>query len=273
MKNKLSQTKVLKEEENFHDNWAKSIDFDNLSILKAFEGPISPEYHFAINLLGNICNKEILNPGCGAGEESVYLSKRGANVLAVDISAKMLQVAKKLAKKFKVQDRIKFKKANVEKLPFKNDSFDLIFGNSTLHHINIENSAKEFHRVLKLGSKAVFIEPLFYNPVINYYRKIAKSVRTRYEHPLKYSDIKIFNKYFREVNHYEFQFLTLLIFCYFFLIERVHPNQDRYWKKIIREGERYATVFRLLYFFDKILLKVFPFLRPFCWVTVIEAIK
>lgn len=264
---------ILKEEEAFHDHWAKNINTDDLCVLQAFEGPVSPEYQFAIKLLGSLKGKKGLNPGCGAGEEAVYLTKLGASVWAVDISSQMLRVAKKLAQKFALDNKIIFKKENVEKLSLPDRAFDFVFGNSILHHVDIENSAREFHRILKSGGKAVFIEPLFYNPIINYYRRIASNVRTPNEHPLEFSDIALFSKYFKTVKHYEFHLFTLLIFCFFFLVKRVHPSRDRYWKKIIREGKKYAAVFKLLFAVDKILLKVCPPLKRFCWVTVIETIK
>lgn len=270
---KKSTVDILKEEEKFHDNWAKKINLDELSVLEAFEGSVSPEYAFAVSALGDIKGKRILNPGCGAGEEAVYLAINGAQVFAFDISNGMLEVARKLAFKFKLENSIDFRKMNTEELDYKDQSFDLIFGNSILHHINIKKSAPEFSRVLKKRGRAVFIEPLFYNPVINYYRRIANIVRTPSEHPLKFSDLAILKKHFGAVRHFEFQFLTLIIFCYFFLIQRIHPNRDRYWKKIIREGERYKKAFKILFAVDKILLWAFPFLRRFCWIIVIEASK
>ncbi|MBI3955144.1 methyltransferase domain-containing protein [Candidatus Gottesmanbacteria bacterium] len=269
----MDHKQILKEEEEFHDKWAKSIKFNDLCILEAFEGPVSPEYRHAISLLGNLQNKIVLNPGCGAGEEAVYLAKKGSNVTAIDISSEMLKVARKLAVKFKISSKIKLNKMNVEVLNFSNESFDIIFGNSVLHHVDIKKSLQEFHRVLKKNGKAVFIEPLFYNPVINLYRRMAKIVRTPHEHPLKISDLKEFSKHFKKVNHYEFQMVTLLVFIFFFIFEGVHPNKDRYWKKIIREGKRYEKIFKLLYSIDKILLRYVPILRRFCWVTVIEVTK
>lgn len=266
-------SRILEEEERFHDNWAKNINTDELCIFEAFEGPVSPEYRFAIQLLGNLKNKKILNPGCGVGEEAVYLAQKESKVWAVDISSGMLAVCRKLIEKFKLKGKIVTKKMNVEDLEFEDSSFDLIFGNSILHHVDIEKSAAEFYRVLKRNGKAVFIEPLFHNPFINYYRRIAKIVRTPHEHPLKDSDIALFSKYFSQVKHYEFQFFTLLIFVYFYLFQRVSPNKDRYWKKIIREGKKYTKIFNMLFSVDEIILKYFPFLRKFCWVTVIEAIK
>lgn len=264
---------ILKEEEDFHDQWAKEINPNNLYVLEAFEGPVSPEYRFAIELLGKIKDRKVLNPGCGAGEEAVYLTKKGAFVSAIDISSEMLKIAQQLAKKFSFEEKIGFQKMNVEKLDFEANTFDLIFGNSILHHVDIEAAAAEFSRVLKNSGKAVFIEPLFYNPLINYYRRLSNIVRTPNEHPLKFSDLAIFKKYFRQICHHEFQFATLLIFCYFFLVQRVHPNQDRYWKKIIREGAKYQRAFKILFTLDKFLLRLFPFLRRFCWVTVIEVSK
>lgn len=260
-------------EEIFHDKWAKTIDTSDLAVFQAFEGPVSPEYHFAIESLGNIKGKKILNPGCGAGEESIYLAKKGGNVWAADISKEMLKIVRKLAIKFNVSSSIKTYKEDIEKLSFFGNTFDLIFGNSILHHVTLDKALPELHRVLKKNGKVVFIEPLTYNPMINYYRKIANLVRTPDEHPLKISDVSKFNKYFTNVKHYEFHFLTLLIFCYFFVFKRIHPNKDRYWKKIIKEGENYKNFFNFLYFFDKLILGIFPFLKWFCWVTVIEGYK
>lgn len=265
---------VKKKEEKFHNKWAESINLKNITIFQAFQGPVSPEYHLAIKLLGQIEGKKILNPGCGAGEETIFLASRGASVCAADISEGMLNIVKKLSEKFKFQNQISLHKVDVEKkLDFPDQSFDFIFGNSILHHVSINKAILQLSRVLKKGGKAVFIEPLAYNPIINYYRKIANKVRTPDEHPLKKADIDVIKKRFKYVNHYEFHFLTLLIFCYFFIIERVHPNKDRYWKKIIREGEKYKKAFRILHSIDKIILKIFPPLRWLCWAIVIEAIK
>ena len=270
--NKFQKIKSrLQDEKEFHDRWAKSLNLDKLSVYQAFEGVVSPEYRFAVKKIGRIKGKRILNVGCGAGEEAVYLAKNGAYVVAIDISVGMLKVAKKLAKKFKVEDKIEFKEMNVEKITLREREFDVVFGNAILHHIDIRRGIREFKRVLKKQGKVIFIEPLFYNPVINVYRKMAGQVRTKNEHALKKRDILCFKKHFKNVEHYEFQFCTLLIFCYFLVFEGVGPNKDRYWKKIIREGDRYAKGFNKLYGVDKKILKLFPPLRWWCWSTVIIA--
>src|SRR5258708_23470253 len=114
MKNKINNSKSkrskrLEEEEHFHDEWAKSIDINDLCVYEAFEGPVSPEYRLAIKLLGDLKNKKILNIGCGAGEESIYLVQNGAKVWGTDLSKGMIEVGKKLAKKFKIKKNLVFR--------------------------------------------------------------------------------------------------------------------------------------------------------------------
>jgi SAM-dependent methyltransferase len=167
-----------------------------------------------------------------------------------------------------------FKKMDAEDLKFPNEYFDLIFGNSVLHHLdNLERASKELKRVLKKGGKGVFLDPLAYNPVINIYRKMAMGVRTHHEHPLTYDDLETIKNHFKSLKHREMHLFTLLIFCSFFLIERVHPNQARYWKKIIQEGRKYKGAFNVLYAIDRVVLNIFPFLRKYCWVIIVEVNK
>jgi hypothetical protein len=46
------------------------------------------------------------------------------------------------------------------------------------------------------------------------------------------------------------------------------PNQERYWKKVVEEADRWAWLYRPLELLDKVLLLI-PFLRPLCWNVVI----
>jgi len=48
-----------------------------------------------LNLPNNLSGKRILDAGCGAGQFSIELAKRGANVLGIDISANLIEIAKK----------------------------------------------------------------------------------------------------------------------------------------------------------------------------------
>ena len=265
----FKKKKNFQTEEHFHDEWAKSISVNNIDVIAQFESITSPEYKKAFESLGNIKNKKVLNLGCGLGEEATYLALKGAKVTAIDISQEMLNKTKELAKKYEVRSKIKFYKTAAEKLKFKDNTFDAVLGCNILHHVQIEDSIKEVKRVLKPNGIASFTEPLIYNPVINIYRAMASKVRTDTEHPLSINDIKLIKKVFPKTKHYEFHLSTLLIFVWFYVAEGLHPNKVRYWKKIITDGEKYKIPFRILQSIDNKLINLFPFVKRYCWETVI----
>lgn len=261
---------IAEREAAHHDRWAEEIDLEELCVYAAFEGRVSPEYRFAVERLNLTPGQRVLVLGCGAGEEAVYLARRGLRVSALDVSAGMLRVADRLARQYGVRDRIDLLHGDVHALPCGPQRFDLIFGNAVLHHMDLDRALGECRRTLRPGGRGVFIEPLAYNPVIKLYRYMAGALRTADEHPLRRADLRLFRRHFDTARHSEFHLATLLIFCWFYFGERIHPSQDRYWKKIIREAPRYERAFRVLWAVDRLMLRVVPPLRWLCWNTVIE---
>lgn len=269
----MKKKQNFKSEEHFHDEWAHSVSIKELDIEAQFNGSTGPEYKQLVDYLGDVKGKKVLNLGCGLGEEAVYLAKLGANVVAIDISKGMIDATKKLAKKYKVEKKITYHQMDAEKLTFKDNSFDGIAGCNILHHVNIKKSIKEVKRVLKKNGVAVFSEPLIYNPVINVYRAMADQVRTDHERPLNDEDMAYIKKVFPKMKHKEFHLFTLLIFVWFFVGERLHPNKARYWKKILTEAKKYEKPFKVLHGIDRGLFAIVPFLQKYCWVTVIRVEK
>lgn len=102
---------------------------------------------------------------------------------------------------------------------------------------------------------------------------MANHVRTEGEQPLNGADLNSIRSIFPTMKHREFQLLTLLIFVWFYAVEFNHPNETRYWKKIIKENKKYSRPFGILYALDIKVLKLLPFLRKYCWVTVMEMKK
>lgn len=269
----LTRQKNYQSEEHFHDEWAKSVSIKKINIFTQFEGPTTPEYKEVIKLLRGVNGKKILNLGCGLGEEAVYLATLGAKIVAIDVSKEMLKTAKKLAQKYKVGKKISFLCMSAENLEFEKNSFDAVIGCNILHHVDIDNTMLQVKKILKAGGVAVFSEPLAYNPLINIYRTMAYKVRTDHEHPLNYKDLAKIKTVFPNTTRKEFHLFTLFIFIWFFIGEGLHPNKVRYWKKIITEAKKYKTAFKILYNIDNIALKFLPFLKRYCWVTVIKAQK
>lgn len=262
-----AQTERQSKEEAFHDDWAKDLNLDEVMVRESFEAPTALENHYVLEQLGELKGKRILELGCGAGEGGVYFALQGADVVATDISSGMVKVVDQVAEKHGV--KVEAKRMTAEVIDYPNASFDIVYGNGVLHHVDFRKAVQEAARVLKPGGKAVFIEPLSYNPVIGIYRRIAKTVRTEDERPFRFKDLTEMRPYFSKSHHKEFWLFTLLIFMYFYVIERANPSQERYWKKVIKDAPKFSRTFRFLYALDRFFLKIFPPLRYFCWNTVI----
>ena len=130
----------------------------------------------------------------------------------------------------------------------------------------------EIYRVLKPGGKMLSWDPLKHNPVINIYRRMATKVRTEDESPLNINVVDKLRKNFSTVQYDTFWFATLWIFIRFYLIEKVHPNDEPYGKKIISDEERIRKRYFRLEKFDRLFKKI-PFMKRFAWNIAIIATK
>ncbi|MGC1246885.1 MAG: class I SAM-dependent methyltransferase [Spirulinaceae cyanobacterium] len=261
----------LKKERQFHDAWAAAIDVEGIQVRDYFEACTAPENRFILKHLGDVKGKYLLDLGCGAGENSVYFARQGAKCLAADWSEGMVEVALKLAATNGVE--IAGCTANAMALEFPDETFDIVYAANLLHHISDPQLAlREMHRVLKPGGKACFWDPLKHNPIINIYRRLATEVRTEDEHPLDIGIVEDLESLFPQLQYDTFWLATLWIFLRFYLIERINPNQERYWKKIIIEQARLKPVYQKLEKLDQVFKKL-PYLRRMCWNLAVVATK
>lgn len=262
---------TFKKERKFHDRWAATIDLDQIQVANYFEACTAPENRFILARLGEVKGKTLLDVGCGAGENSVYFAQKGAHCVASDYSPGMVEVALKLAAKNGV--KIEGHVGNAMAFDFADDSFDIIYIANLLHHLpDPEAAIKECHRLVKPGGKVCFWEPLKHNPVINVYRRMATEVRTEDEHPLDINIVPFVQSLFAQTQWDTFWIATLWIFLRFYLIERVNPNQERYWKKIILEKERLEPEYKRLEQIDR-WLKQIPGMKRMAWNLAVVATK
>jgi SAM-dependent methyltransferase len=222
--------------------------------------------------MGDLSGKRVLELGSGAGDGAVYFALQGASVVATDLSPGMLDVVDRVASIHGVS--VERKICSAEDLSaFADCSFDLVYAANTLHHVNIARCLDEVKRVLKDGGIACFWNPVAHNPAINVYRRMATEVRTEDEHPLRRRDMRLFLEWFRRMERKFFWLSTLLLFVKFYVVDRVHPNQDRYWKRILTREPELRPVYLLLEKLDRVLLKILPFLGWWCWNVAIVVQK
>jgi len=105
---------------------------------------------------------KVLEIGCGTGYYTKELEKTGANIIAIDISPDLLEVARSSI----TSKNITFKIENAYATTFEDNFFDTVAGSSVLHHLEIEKAIREIFRILKPGGRIRFTEPNMLNPQI-----------------------------------------------------------------------------------------------------------
>ncbi len=108
------------------------------------------EQNKILPLFGDVSGMKILDVGAGTGRLSLQLAKAGAQVTALDVSAKMLELIKR--KNGKIQTVV----AEAERLPFEKESFDMVTAAFLIVHLkDPSNFFDEVYRVLKDGGKFI----------------------------------------------------------------------------------------------------------------------
>lgn len=117
---------------NFYEEAEKRADY----ILSVFEKYLNQK----------IENKSILELGSGTGNLCISCSRKNKNVVGVEINNDMLQFSLKGDKNKKCT----FLKADAQNLPFKENSFDIVFAVDILEHVKSSKKVvDESQRVLK----------------------------------------------------------------------------------------------------------------------------
>jgi SAM-dependent methyltransferase len=142
----------------------------------------------------DISGKKILEMGCGDGWVSLRFRKSGADVWACDISPKMIKLAERYARAADMS--IEFETMICEEMTYEDDFFDFVFMHFALHHCDISATAKQIHRVLKPGGRAVLAEDYAYNPFLRLYRTLTPGEHTEHEQPLIDDDVSHFVSHF-----------------------------------------------------------------------------
>lgn len=107
-----------------------------------------------LSLLPNVRGKRVLDAGCGPGAYTEILLKRGAMVVGVDISPRMLELARK-----RVGSKAEFHLADMTRpMRFlKSGVFDVVISPLAIPYVrDLASLFKEFYRLLKKPGILVF---------------------------------------------------------------------------------------------------------------------
>lgn len=92
----------------------------------------------------------VLDAGSGFGQWSVALSSMNKEVIGIDKSLTRVNISGQICNLKKIKN-ISFKKASVEKIPYKNNTFDSLFSYGVIFSTDWKKTLKEFSRVVKPG--------------------------------------------------------------------------------------------------------------------------
>ncbi|MAW30479.1 MAG: bifunctional demethylmenaquinone methyltransferase/2-methoxy-6-polyprenyl-1,4-benzoquinol methylase UbiE [Flavobacteriales bacterium] len=153
-----NNSKTKKEQvKSMFNNIAKNYDFLNNTLSVGMHNIWRKQ---AIQKLNNN-PKEILDVATGTGDFAVTAANfTNANITAIDISKNMLNVGIKKSYNKKLENRISFKEADAENLPFTNNKFDAItVGFGVRNFENLNKGLDEIYRVLSKDGILVILEP------------------------------------------------------------------------------------------------------------------
>jgi len=104
----------------------------------------------------------VLELGCGTGYFTRELARCGADIVAVDVSPELLEIARAGCP----AENVRYEIQNACALSYRGAIFDSVVGSSVLHHLEINEALREIYRVLKSGGTISFTEPNMLNPQI-----------------------------------------------------------------------------------------------------------
>lgn len=127
-----------------------------------FSGPNSPFAHRSGGSLSWIEPLEpdmtVLDVACGAAHAAEPVAGHVRQVVGIDLTPALLQVGSQRLRDVGITN-VLLQEANAESLPFVNESFDIVYCRSSLHHFADPGRAvAEMVRVCRIGGRIVLLD-------------------------------------------------------------------------------------------------------------------
>jgi SAM-dependent methyltransferase len=164
-------------------------------------------WEYAFHLLGDTRGQRVLDLGCGDGECTTLVAAHGGKVAALDISMDLLSMAARRTCLDGHGDAVTPLCGSVHAVPLASESVDIVFGMALLHHVDLSLAAREVHRVLRRGGRAIFTEPIRNSKLLAAVRGLIPYRHpdvSPFERPLRFDELETFASHFVGWEHREF---------------------------------------------------------------------
>jgi demethylmenaquinone methyltransferase/2-methoxy-6-polyprenyl-1,4-benzoquinol methylase len=122
-------------------------------------------------------DEKILDIGCGTGFATEGLLQHVDTIYGLDQSAHQLE---KAYAKFGKSGPVKFHRGDAERLPFKDDSFDVVWSSGSIEYWpNPVDALEECRRIVKPGGKVLIVGPDYPNNTV--FQKMADAIMLFYD--------------------------------------------------------------------------------------------
>jgi ubiquinone/menaquinone biosynthesis C-methylase UbiE len=237
----------VQNEKEFHNKIFESQQRSQLENYYSFTAYVYSAFHQSVK--DSIKeNFYVLEYGCGMNTYINTLASITNHRFAFDISDFAIEHNQRLF------PGTQYKVADAHNLDYPDDFFDIVFGASILHHLNLPVALKEIHRVVKPGGKIIFLEPLGHNYFINKFRNKTPEYRTPDEHPLLKKDIIEIKGSF-SLRHTKYYCLFPL--GVFVMLRKKAPS----WMYLFAKK------------MDQLFFYLFPFLKKYAWIIIVNGEK
>jgi ubiquinone/menaquinone biosynthesis C-methylase UbiE len=226
---------------------ARSIGLVPSQVKRYLDPPADTAYslEYAFYLLGDVRGKNVLDLGCGTGENVVPLIRRGAHVTAIDISPELIALAAQRLGKAGLSGKLMVGSAYETGLA--DESIDAIFCIALIHHLDIQAVRDEMYRILVKGGSIILSEPTRFSLLYDRLRKMlpARGNVSDHEHPLTQEELSTFGAGF-EMEHVRYFRLPIIPLMDSPILARIISAQriwkvDRWILQHLPKAEKYAT--------------------------------
>jgi len=108
----------------------------------------------------------LLEIGCGMGTDLLQFARGGARCTGIDLTPRSIEITRHRFRLYDAEGA--FMISDGEHLPFRDESFDVVYSNGVLHHTpDTAGAIREVHRVLRPGGTAKVM--LYHRNSLNYW--------------------------------------------------------------------------------------------------------
>ena len=118
--------------------------------------------HVAEEIVAHLPGDSILDIGTGPGYLPIEIAKRSSTVriIGVDLSRKLLDMARSNAAKAGLSDRLTFQLGDAGRIDFEDESFDMVISTGMLHALKDPVKViQEMYRVIRKNGEAWVFDP------------------------------------------------------------------------------------------------------------------